>query len=498
MNLKSIWIFSIFLHFSTSDINFFQKPPQRRLIDEGEQPHEEEPIIPVDNRNFTDYEDTAEKSIEFQKIKEEYLKKNPIEFSNFTPQQIKEQRLKKDEANKKKSLFEQEYKRGLPSEIEKTSETKPNKFPTPEIEKMVKANELLSCNRRFLNSYLENMRDDTFFSIPHPPSEYIKNTCPSISRTCCLEEHFKELVNLYFAARKKLDNLGILMNTFIETIKLLNMGDIELFAKSPELSYVSKCVGLPDLGLIPKIVQELKDSVELIQDNVNLYLIYQKEHFSGFICYYCSEDAEKFFIYKKNSQSDARVQVNLHPNSCVKSIKNYKRMMKFMEHFSKYMVLVQSIRCVNKEFNTDSMTISNVKIYENLGQKAKSCYNDLDEYLLDDKQQCIKLCKIVNRFTFLKLPTDLDENLVKSILVIKKKFNLNILAPGDLLSESKIDTTITFYKKKRDWDFSLEDFYSIDLSNTGMDIDTRPMNFTYLGVSRFNVLLAVLFFRFLV
>lgn len=498
MNIKQLSVLFFLASSLIFHIRFFPKTFSRNLIDTPDQkaPQTTDPENDSENepKSYTEYEDTAEKSLEFQKIKEEFEHLNPSQFSDKTVAQQKVEEQTIEDARRKKN--DENNSHEFLGEKEQIKSVKVNKYPNKEIEKMVFDNENISCNRRILFSYLESMTDETYFSVPKPVSPYVSGVCPGMEKTCCLKEHFEELINSYKTGAQKIQDFKLIIDSFLSTLELINTDDVEKFSRSPDLIAENKCVGFSDLSILVKDLLYLKEQVNAFRQTILEYIQFKQEYFSGFVCHYCAQDAVKFFIYKKQIEHEERVTINVSKESCSKVFKMEIPMYKFIIDYSRFVKLVKAIRCEAKEIDAESMIALDLDYFGKKIEQLQDCAPTDANPKVDWSVTCDYYCKRFHRFTFFSIDTDLTNTLVESILVVKKKFNLKILAPNNLLAYPTIDNIIQIYHMRKDTDFNLDLNYDLNYTEKGLYLSNRAMNLTFLAISKFRILFVGLFMVF--
>lgn len=433
-------------------------------------------------RSYEDYHDTAAKSIEFAKIQDDYRKRNPVDMNDKTEaQQQKEEEIKHNatKAELSKAKIHDPMIEDIPEKPPKV-----NRFPNDEIEAMVQNSENAACNRRLLFSYLESMTDETYFSSPRPASSLTRKLCPDLERTCCLDQHFEELVGFYKSGMKKIENIETIMLTFLKTVELLSVDEVLAFSKSQELINQSKCVGLSDLAILVKSVESLKDNLQITKKYVTDYFQFFKEYFSGFVCHYCAVDAEHFFVFQNKGSLAERVEVMVRRTSCVQALRQEEAMIMFMKEFSKFLLLTRAIRCEQRKPEAEKMIIPSEETFYQQAKRYRSCVNTPAGHPnWKGESSCQRRCSRTHKLTYLMLKSSLTSSIIEAILDVKNKFQLKVMAPNDLLAYYQLENVITMYRLRKEADFNLDNNYQLKVVEgvAGLSLTDRSMNLTYIN-----------------
>jgi hypothetical protein len=443
---------------------------------DGGETTEEVHEVDEDPKHMRDFRDEPEKSIEFQKIQEEYNRNNPIEFTDKTEFQTRQETAERIKQLKNQQTNEEGGDPMMDEVPEKPAQVV--KYPTDEIDQMVAQSQNASCNRRLLFSYLESMTDETFFSNPRSASTFHQNVCPGLDRTCCMDSHLEELVRTYKEGISELNNFQIVLETYLKTIEMLNIEDVERFSKSQELINQNKCVGLSDLSILVQHVEKLKENLNMLRTTVTDYFAFYREYYSGFVCHYCAVDAENFFVMQPRGNNFDKVQMRIKKSSCMQVMAMELRMQVFLKYFNMFLELIKAIQCEARNPDADKITLANAKVFARKEKRIKVC---IDPKAMDDlwEGECKGTCRLYHRFTYKVIDATMTNVIVDAILAVKKKFSLSIMAPNDLLAWSFIKNIVPIFRPRKDSDFSLDQNYLLNITNLGMKFTDRPMNLTY-------------------
>lgn len=335
------------------------------------------------------------------------------------------------------------------------------------------------CNQDLLQSYLFGFRSYETITTARRPNMFFKEMCPKMTSSCCSEDAFLELANSYFETKNKIRGFEIAINTLYDTILQVPPQQFEKLALGLDLKNNLECANIRDVNEFSRLLGQLQEETEYVRKITDKFFQITYSYYAGFPCQFCDGSFSAFVEMKSTSSMHSSVTVALDRVTCVYNLENETRMYEIRKYYISAWRIYKALKCTDE--NPDERKVSEIKeapgFFEKKVKEWETCLVQLQDPSTELSKRCFAICddkaEILNFYT----KEDISKYLLSMIREIKKRFNLDILAPNDMLAQEMLQRQYIFYPKASDSNYNLDDYYTIVFKvDDGVNLLRHQMN----------------------